>query len=85
MEQSVVEQRASLLPIADDHARERATFGTRRCDSHRVIDGFYVVLLEKPIACLTQTCLAALFIDLQVELCLFVRRFVFHDYVSFLF
>src|SRR6202022_3430369 len=40
VEQTVVEQCAGLLPIAEHHHRERAPFCSGRCDSHDVLEIF---------------------------------------------
>ena len=77
VEQTVVEQRAGLLPIAEHHHRERACFRSGRRDSHGVLEIVHEVVLEEPIASLAQPGLAAHIIDLQVELRLFVRRVLF--------
>src|SRR5712691_385421 len=78
VEQTVVEQRAGLLPIAEHHHRERACFRSGRRDSHGILEIVHEVVLEEPIASLAQPGLAAHIIDLQVELRLFVRGFCFH-------
>src|SRR5947209_6087405 len=47
--------------------------------AHRVVEILHEVILEEPIACLAKSGFAALFIDLKMELCLFVSRFCRHD------
>src|SRR5438132_9185653 len=82
MQQAVVKQRAGLLPITEHHHRVRAIFGSRRGDSHRVVEILHEVILEEPIPCLAKSGFAALFIDLKMELCLFVSRFCRQDHSS---
>ena len=83
VEQTVVEQCASLLPVAGNHAKENAAFSSGRGDFHGIVEGLWKVILEEPVAGLAQPGLAALFVELQVKLCLFVRRFCFHDHSPF--
>ena len=72
VEETVVEHGASLIPIADHHHHERAIFRPRGGDSHPVLEIVDKVVLHEPIASLPQLGLAAQFIDLQVELRLFL-------------
>src|SRR5204862_4688769 len=78
-EQTIVEQRAGLLPVAEHHHRERTIFGSGGRDSCGVIKIFHKVVLEEPVARLAQLGLAALFINLQMKLSLLVRGFCCHD------
>jgi hypothetical protein len=52
-------------------------------DSHGALL-FREVILKKPITRLPQSGFAAHLVDLQMELCLFVRGFRFHGSISFL-
>ena len=83
MQQAIVEQGASLLPIAGHHHCQRACFRSGRCNSHGVVEILHKMVLEEPVACLAQPGLAAHLIDLQVELSLFVCRFCLHDMCPF--
>jgi hypothetical protein len=71
--QTVFEQCAGLLPIAEHHHEERACFRSRPRDSHTVLEVVREVVLKEPIASLSQLGFAAHLVDLQVELRLFVR------------
>src|SRR5437867_4127461 len=54
-------------------------------DVHGVIQSGHMIVLEEPIPSLAQPGLATHFIDLQVELSLFVRWCLFHFHFSFFF
>src|SRR6202158_3526517 len=54
VQKTAVEARAGLIPVAENHHRQRAIFRSRRRDTHGVIESFHVVVLEEPIACLAQ-------------------------------
>src|SRR6202035_1199258 len=73
VKQTVVQQSAGLLPVADHHHEVGASFCPGRGDSHRIVPVVCEVALEEPVASLPKPGLAALFKDLQAELCLFVR------------
>src|SRR6266850_5510177 len=62
----VVEQRASLFPIAHYHSHESPVFRSGGCDAHGVLECFRAVVLLKPIACLAEPGFAAQIVDLQV-------------------
>src|SRR5262249_34892433 len=68
MKKAIIQERTGLLPIADHHPGERPAFCPWRCDAHRLIESIHDVVLEEPIACLTQPSLATQIIDLQVQL-----------------
>jgi hypothetical protein len=78
VEQAVIEQCASLLPVAHHHHVVRAALRSRRRDPHGFIKSVCKVVRKKPIARLPQSWLPAHFINLQVKLCLFKRGFRFH-------
>src|SRR5581483_8450236 len=82
VQETVVEHRARLLPVAQHHHCQRTVFGSRPRDLHNVIELFHDVVLEEPIASLPQLGFAALFKKLQMKLCLFVSRLRVHVYVS---
>src|SRR5258707_758459 len=75
VEQTVIEQCASLIPVAHHHHEVRAAFRSRRRDPHGFVKSVCKVVREKPIARLPQSWLPAHFINLQVELRLFKRGF----------
>src|SRR5712692_4485067 len=85
VKQTIVEQCAGLLPITEHHCHEGAPFRAGGRDAHGVIKSAHMVVLEEPVPSLAQTSLATHFIDLQVELSLFVGRCFcrFHCYFSF--
>ena len=72
VEETVIEERASLIPIAEHHSGEGACFCSGGCDSHGVIEAVGEIIGDKPIASLPQASLAAQLVNLQVELGLFV-------------
>jgi hypothetical protein len=85
VEQTIIEQGTGLIPIAEHHHGVRACFRSRCRDAHGVVQIVCEVVLEKPITRLPQSGFAAHFVDLQMELCLFMRGFRFHGlFVSFL-
>ena len=82
MEQTIIEQCTGLIPVPEHHHREAAGFRSWCCELHGLRHGLREVILEKPIARLAQATLAAHFVDLQVELRLFMRGFCCHNSLS---
>src|SRR5258708_19912846 len=78
----MIEEGTGLIPIAENHHGEGASFRSWRCDSHGVLKAVRKVIFEKPVARLPQSLLPAHLVDLQVEPSLFVRGFCFHDPIS---
>jgi len=66
VQQSVVEKRTSLFPVAEYHHYESAIFGSGSGNPHSVIKILYVVILEIPIAGLAELGLTSHFVKLQV-------------------
>src|ERR1700731_4697502 len=55
VEQTVVEQCAGLLPVAEHHHRQRPVFRSRRGNAHGVVETLHDVVLEVPIASLAES------------------------------
>src|SRR5581483_1927027 len=71
MQQTIVEQSASLFPVTDYHACEGPGLGAHGGDPLGVVDAGHVIVLEEPVACLPQFRFAALVVDLKMKLRLF--------------
>ena len=78
MEKSIVEQRAGLFPVAENHHRQSAIFRSRRGNPRGIFKVLYKIVFEEPVPRLAQLGLAALFIHLKMKLSLFMRRFCCH-------
>ena len=85
VEQAIIEQCTGLIPITEHHHGVRTCFRPWCRDLHGVLQTVREVILEKPIARLPQSGFAAHLVDLQMELCLFVRGFRFHGCFYLLF
>src|SRR5262249_156006 len=79
VQESVVEKCADLLPVGEDHHGESAAFASRRRDAHGFVERGEVVVLEVPVAGLTEPLLTTLLEELQLKLCLLVRRLGCHS------
>src|SRR5262249_43314814 len=58
VQQAVVEQRAGLLPVPENHHHICSCFGSHRRDLHCLFHGVGKVVLEEPVARMSQTRLA---------------------------
>src|SRR4030095_676612 len=66
VEEAIVEQRASLFPVADYHSKEGSGLASGRRNAHGIIECFYYVILLEPVACLAEPGLATQVIDLKL-------------------
>src|ERR1700675_2254061 len=64
VQQSIVKQCASLLPVAHHHHEVGPSFGPWSGDSHRFFPGVGEAVREEPIACLAETGFPPLLEDL---------------------
>src|ERR1700730_1293320 len=58
VEETIVEKRAGLFPIADHHSHESPGFCSRRGNAHGGVERLRSVVLLEPIACLAEPGLA---------------------------
>src|SRR5262249_51367181 len=66
MQQSIVQQSASLFPITEHHHEVGATLGTRCSEFHGIGPGVCEIRLHEPIARLAQSGFTPLFKNLQM-------------------
>src|SRR5579862_7583627 len=52
VKQIVVQERAGLIPVTEDHHRQRTIFRAGRRDAIGILESFDEVIPEEPIACL---------------------------------
>src|SRR5262249_31036406 len=52
VQRAIIEQRASLFPIADDHAYVGSAFRAHRGDAHGVLEIVHDVIFGEPVASL---------------------------------
>src|SRR5205823_14922906 len=74
-EKTVVQQRAGLLPIADNHVEQCAIFCHRRSNLRGFLEVGGKIILEEPITRLSQLGFASQIIDLPLKLGLLMGRF----------
>src|ERR1017187_7590032 len=82
VQQTVVEHRARLFPIAHHHHYVGPRFRSRSPNAHCFLERFHKVTFEEPVSRLPQSSLAPQFVEFQLKCCLFVRRFRFHIVIS---
>ena len=73
VQQAVIQQRARLVPIPEDHPQVRPLLRAHRSDAHAVLKAVRKKALVEPVAGLAQFRFAAQVIKLKLELCLFMR------------